>query len=311
MRKASAGLESLTATDRAIIGRMERRLSELRETTSLSLTGGVARAEKAGASSSGRGGRGSNQHFSGSDSRSKPGPSISNWSGELFSSTDNTPWDRKNHLGRSRKRSKSISPPLNHSTKRPRFSTSAGSNFVGESSTTTSSSAVSTYGQLFLRHSQSAELGKVFFDLTEISSDDHMTDDTHHHHHTHPHRHADSILEVGVASEAEMSPSTLPTATKLQSTCYLNLSMHPHAPPSVHHPRLLLCGQPGMGQSSYLGPALLHALEDLPVRTMDLATLFGSSTRSPEEACSQVCDRTSDKGFPNRGHLLSPPANTI
>ena len=43
-----------------------------------------------------------------------------------------------------------------------------------------------------------------------------------------------------------------------------------------------------MGQSAYLGPALLHALEDLPVKTMDLTTLFGSSTKTPEEACTQV-----------------------
>ena len=143
----------------------------------------------------------------------------------------------------------------------------------------------SGYTHLFLKHSQSAELGKVFFDLTEISSEDHMMDGDCPHHHSRCH--ADSILEVSVASQAaEMSPPAV--ATNLQSTCYLNFSSHPHAPPSVHHPRLLLCGEAGMGQSSYLGPALLHALEDLPVRSMDLSTLFGSSTRSPEEACSQV-----------------------
>ena len=43
------------------------------------------------------------------------------------------------------------------------------------------------------------------------------------------------------------------------------------------------------GQSDFIAPALLHALEDFPLKTLDLTTLFGSSVRLPEEACTQVC----------------------
>lgn len=76
---------------------------------------------------------------------------------------------------------------------------------------------------------------------------------------------------------------------------YLSLSSHPHAIPMVHRPRLILCGAEGMGQSSLLSPALLHALEEFPVKTLDLTTVFATSTKTPEEACTQVrtlCDST-------------------
>ncbi|KAK9861644.1 hypothetical protein WJX84_011103 [Apatococcus fuscideae] len=49
-------------------------------------------------------------------------------------------------------------------------------------------------------------------------------------------------------------------------------------------PRILLCGPRGAGQG-YLGPALLHALEGLPVHALGLPTLLAdASSRSPEEA---------------------------
>ena len=63
---------------------------------------------------------------------------------------------------------------------------------------------------------------------------------------------------------------------------------HPHSLPSVHRPRLLLCGSSGRGQSSHLGPALLHALEEFPVKILNLSVVFGVSTHSPEEALTQV-----------------------
>ena len=63
----------------------------------------------------------------------------------------------------------------------------------------------------------------------------------------------------------------------------------PHAPPPLHKPRLLLCGQEGCGQSSHLAPALLHLLEELPLKTLDLPTVLGSSASTPEETCVQVC----------------------
>lgn len=53
-------------------------------------------------------------------------------------------------------------------------------------------------------------------------------------------------------------------------------------------PRLLIVGEPGFGQSSHLAPAVIHALEKFTVYTLDIPVLFGISTTSPEETCSQV-----------------------
>lgn len=130
----------------------------------------------------------------------------------------------------------------------------------------------------------SSNIGKVFFDLTELSFDGVDLDGSGQCYRE------DSILEEcehkGRRSSSERRSTSRTPFVEL--THYLGVSSHPHAPPSVYHPRLVLCGQEGMGQSSYLGPALIHALEDLPVKTMDLLNVFGSSTRSPEEACTQV-----------------------
>ena len=63
---------------------------------------------------------------------------------------------------------------------------------------------------------------------------------------------------------------------------------HPHSLPSVHRPRLLLCGAPGGGQSSHLGPALLHVLEEIPVKALDLSVVFGVTSCSPEESLVQL-----------------------
>ena len=69
---------------------------------------------------------------------------------------------------------------------------------------------------------------------------------------------------------------------------FLSLSSHPHTLPPPHRPRLMLCGEAGLGQSSHLAPALLHALEGLPAKVLDLAALFSVSSKTPEEACTQV-----------------------
>lgn len=157
--------------------------------------------------------------------------------------------------------------------------------------------ASSVYNQLFLKHSKSVSMGDVFFDLTDVSSDEDQ-----------PSNSSNILINNSATTIATTAISTTSTSTaaaatppslqststssegysSLQSTSYLSFSSQPHVPPSVHHPRLVLCGQAGMGQSAYLGPALLHALEDLPVKTMDLTTLFGSSTKTPEEACAQI-----------------------
>lgn len=45
----------------------------------------------------------------------------------------------------------------------------------------------------------------------------------------------------------------------------------------VQRPRLLICGQEGAGQS-HLGPALLYALEGLPVHALGLPSLLSDAS---------------------------------
>ena len=98
-----------------------------------------------------------------------------------------------------------------------------------------------------------------------------------------------TILEQNRLSAAGTTSSSS-LSSSVFSQRYLTLSSHPHAIPMVHRPRLIICGAEGMGQSSLLSPALLHALEEFPVKTLDLTTVFAMSTKSPEEACTQVGD---------------------
>lgn len=132
------------------------------------------------------------------------------------------------------------------------------------------------------------ELNRIYFDMNEIAQVD---------------EEGPSILQVtegsggssptpaqnhqqqGATGEADKHSIK---STPFDISCYLSLSAHPHTIPEVHHPRLLVCGPCGMGQTSHLAPALLHALEDYPVKVIDLPALYGSSSRSPEEACTQV-----------------------
>lgn len=60
--------------------------------------------------------------------------------------------------------------------------------------------------------------------------------------------------------------------------------------PPTYRPRLLLAGDQGQGQSSHLGPALLHQMENLAVNVVDLPALLAVGTRTPEESCAQVSD---------------------
>ena len=66
------------------------------------------------------------------------------------------------------------------------------------------------------------------------------------------------------------------------------ITSHPHSLPTLHRPRLLLCGAPGGGQSSHLGPAVLHTLEEIPVKVVDLSVVMGTSSCSSEEALVQI-----------------------
>lgn len=58
--------------------------------------------------------------------------------------------------------------------------------------------------------------------------------------------------------------------------------------PPIFRPRLLLAGEAGQGQTSHVGPAVLHNLERVPVHVLDLPALFAISAKSPEESCAQV-----------------------
>ena len=51
---------------------------------------------------------------------------------------------------------------------------------------------------------------------------------------------------------------------------------------------MLIAGNPGQGQSSHVAPALLHAMEKLPVHVLDLPTLYAVSVKTAEESCADV-----------------------
>ncbi|XP_028673053.2 ATPase family AAA domain-containing protein 2-like [Erpetoichthys calabaricus] len=73
-----------------------------------------------------------------------------------------------------------------------------------------------------------------------------------------------------------------------QQVAVLDLNRHVFYQPTSFRPRLLLAGDSGSGQSAHLGPAVLHVLEAFPSYSLDIAYLYGTSTTTPEEACTQV-----------------------
>ena len=83
-----------------------------------------------------------------------------------------------------------------------------------------------------------------------------------------------------------------PTLRQLFSKRVLSVEeADPHRCPNLFRTRLLICGQPCMGQTQHLGPALLHALEGFTQHVLDLSALYSIAMRTPEEACHQVCIR--------------------
>lgn len=56
----------------------------------------------------------------------------------------------------------------------------------------------------------------------------------------------------------------------------------------AYRPRMLLTGSKGQGQSDYLGPAIVHAMERLPAYKLDIAALYSNSAKAPEEAVAQI-----------------------
>ena len=98
-----------------------------------------------------------------------------------------------------------------------------------------------------------------------------------------------------------LSPLPRHMKTLLEPT-YLNIvanikRIFPHSgmgkgaliPPTLtHRPRLMIVGSEGQGQTTYIGPALLHFMEKFPCQKLDIPALFSNSARTPEEACNQI-----------------------
>lgn len=70
------------------------------------------------------------------------------------------------------------------------------------------------------------------------------------------------------------------------------LGAMPHQ--QVQRPRLLICGQEGAGQS-HLGPALLYALEGLPVHALGLPSLLSDASARSVSLFLTPCPVTSQQ----------------
>lgn len=79
------------------------------------------------------------------------------------------------------------------------------------------------------------------------------------------------------------------TVIQHQSSFFCSASSQDRGALSIYRPRMLICGEKGMGQSSHLAPSLLHTMEHMTVYCLDLPALFGVASKTPEEACAQVC----------------------
>ncbi|XP_071355608.1 ATPase family AAA domain-containing protein 2-like isoform X2 [Trachinotus anak] len=97
--------------------------------------------------------------------------------------------------------------------------------------------------------------------------------------------HDDGLMYGG---DEGSSTSSISTASTSKSRNFLHFARSAVKHPTSHRPRMLLAGRPGDGQTSHLAPAVLHALECFTVHSLDSAVLFGVSSTSPEEACTQV-----------------------
>ncbi|XP_053190918.1 ATPase family AAA domain-containing protein 2-like [Scomber japonicus] len=98
------------------------------------------------------------------------------------------------------------------------------------------------------------------------------------------------ILDDGLMYGGEEGSSTtsISTPSTSKGKNFLHFAGSAVKQPMSHRPRMLLAGCPGAGQTSHLAPAVLHTLERFTVHSLDSAVLFGVSSTSPEEACSQV-----------------------
>ena len=79
-----------------------------------------------------------------------------------------------------------------------------------------------------------------------------------------------------------------PETSENHCSSFFSLLNGPARGLSTYRPRFLICGRQGMGQSTHVAPALLHTMEHLTVYCLDLPALYGVTSKTPEEACSQV-----------------------
>jgi SpoVK/Ycf46/Vps4 family AAA+-type ATPase len=86
---------------------------------------------------------------------------------------------------------------------------------------------------------------------------------------------ADILLPADIRMGAEECAGTSAAAAAAPSGLAAAASLKRLLAPSccLQRPRLLLCGAPGAGQQ-HVGPALLHALEGLPVHSIGLTSLL-------------------------------------
>ena len=168
-----------------------------------------------------------------------------------------------------------------------------------------------TEGNWLTSQCSSLDLGNLYFDVTELADDASsaplsILDDVDPAEGTSDPR-QDSLSQDSGMDTRNTSPTENPVTTDKTTSAnneimthlnissrssfghhYLSQASHPHLPPSVYRPRLIICGSTNMGQTDHVGPGLLHALEGLSIHCLDLSALFSVSTKTPEEACAQV-----------------------
>lgn len=166
-----------------------------------------------------------------------------------------------------------------------------------------------TEGNWLTNHCSSLDLSSLFFDVTKLADDASMPVHSILEDEVEPAEGTKNPRQDSLSQDSGMDTrNTSPTENPLVATSsnseitsrlntvnsgsvshrFLSQATHPHLPPSVYRPRLIVCGSTNMGQTDHIGPGLLHALEGLSVHCLDLSALFSVSTKTPEEACAQV-----------------------
>ncbi|NXO23226.1 ATAD2 protein, partial [Cisticola juncidis] len=99
-----------------------------------------------------------------------------------------------------------------------------------------------------------------------------------------------SISEEGLTHKtSDCKKAEFRTFGRYVCPCYgsvFKMAENPRDQPTSYRPRFLLIEEPGSGQASDLAAAVIHSLEKFPVYTLDIPTLFAST--SPDETCIQL-----------------------